>query len=272
MGLFNRFRRLIRSNLNDMISKAENPEKVLDQLLSDMNRQLNDSKKSVAAAIADERRLRKRVDETLEQADEWEEKAALALRSSRDDLAREALLKKQELTQHATDYEKQWQAQREAVDRLKISLRGLEQKRDEAQRKRNMLVARARSAEARRRMQQTMRSQSDTSAFDAFDKLSARLDEIEAENEAFEELEDSSQSDSLEREFAKLEGTNTDSDRLLEALRKKLALEDKRAQSTADNAHSRPDAGTADSAAASDVDETLEALKRKLREESEGDG
>lgn len=276
MGLFNRFRRLIRSNLNDMISKAENPEKVLDQLLSDMNRQLIDAKKSVASAIADERKLKRRVDETHEQAAEWEERAALALRNQREDLAREALLKRQEFTQHAAEYQKQWQSQQESVDRLKISLRGLEQKREEAQRKRNMLVARARSAEARRRMQQTLRSQSDTSAFDAFDKLSARLDEIEAENEAFEELEGTPQSDSLEREFAKLEGASSDSEKLLEALRKKLALEDQRAQS--------PESGGADSGGGStqapggsgaggaeEIDETLEALKRKLREEDKGE-
>ncbi len=261
MGLFDRFRRLIRSNLNDMISKAENPEKVLDQLLSDMNRQLIDAKKSVASAIADERKLKRRVDESLEQAEEWEEKAALALRNNREDLAREALLKKQELAQHAEEYKKQWQSQVESVDRLKISLRGLEQKREEAQRKRNMLVARARSAEARRQMQQTLRSQSDTSAFDAFDKLSARLDEIEAENDAFEELEGSSQSDSLEREFAKLEGASSDSEKLLEELRKKLALEDRSAQST------RGGGSVSGQGETEDVDEELEAIKRKLRDE-----
>ena len=272
MGLFDRFRRLIRSNINDMISRAENPEKMLNQLLSDMNQQLIDSKKSVASAMRDETRLRKHIDDTRAQADEWERKAVLALESQREDLARQALVKKQAYEKLGGEYEQQWQAQHDAVERLKLSLRGLSQKIEEAQRKRNMLLARAKRAEAQRKVQQTFGGRSDTSAFEAFDKMSARIDELEAENEALEEIEGKTQDDSLEQEFAKLESSAADSDKLLDALRRKMALEDRSGQSARDADDSSDSAARASPAAASqDIDESLEALKQKLKDESSGE-
>ncbi|TVR32605.1 MAG: PspA/IM30 family protein [Spirochaetaceae bacterium] len=268
MGLFDRFRRLIKSNINDMISKAENPEKMLNQLISDMNQQLIDSKKSVASAIADEKKLKRRIDETRAQADEWERKAVLALKSEREDLARQALQQKQQYENLAAEYEQQWKAQCDAVERLKLSLRGLDQKIDEAQRKRNMLIARAKRAEAQRKMQETLGGLSDTSAFEAFDKMSAKMDQIEAENEALEEIEGKIQDDSLEREFAKLESSSGESDTLLDALREKIALEDKSGPSASDAAGG---SDVAQDDAPQDIDESLEALKQKLKNESSGD-
>ena len=96
MGIFDRLKTVISSNMNDLISKAENPEKMLNQMIVDMNQQLIDSKKAVAMAIADEKRLERELIENKAQAQDWEKKAMLAVRAARDDLAKEALLRKQE--------------------------------------------------------------------------------------------------------------------------------------------------------------------------------
>ena len=225
MGIFDRFRRVVKSNLNDMISKAENPEKMLSQLVIDMNEQLIDSKKSVASAIADEKKLERMANQQLAQSEEWERKARLALKAGKEDLAKEALLRKQEYDGLSVQYKEQWQAQHEAVEKLKQSLRGLQQKIEEAQRKKNLLIARAKRAEAQKRIQGTIGSMADNSAFDAFDKMASKVERIEAEVDAMAELEDHSKDDSLENQFAQLEASGAGSDLLLEDLKKKMQSE-----------------------------------------------
>lgn len=228
MGLFGRFKRVVRSNLNEMISRAENPEKMLNQLITDMHEQLIDSKKTVALAIADEKKLERLYLQQRDDSEEWERKAMLALRSSREDLAKEALLRKQELDQIAVQYRQQWEAQRTSVEALKASLRGLQEKIEEAQRKKNLLIARAKRAEAQKKIQSTMSSMSDTSAFEAFDRMASKVDQIEAEADAFRELEADSREDNLEKKIAELESSEPNADRLLEELKAKMArLEDK---------------------------------------------
>ena len=111
MGLFSRFKRAVKSNINDMISKAENPEKMLNQLIVEMNEQLIESKKTVAVAIADEKKLERQIVMNRDQADEWERKAMLAVKSGEDDMAKEALLRKQEYDNTIRQYRTQWEAQ-----------------------------------------------------------------------------------------------------------------------------------------------------------------
>jgi phage shock protein A len=96
MGIFQRMKTVVSSNINDLIAKAENPEKMLNQLVIDMNQQMIESKKAVAMAIADEKKLERETSEQARLAKEWEGKAMLAVRAAKDDLAKEALLRKQE--------------------------------------------------------------------------------------------------------------------------------------------------------------------------------
>ncbi|UCF99813.1 MAG: PspA/IM30 family protein [Spirochaetaceae bacterium] len=228
MGLFSRFKRAVKSNINDMISRAENPEKMLNQLIVEMNEQLIESKKTVAAAIADEKKLERQMAMNREQATEWERKAVVAVKAGEDDMAKEALLRKQEYDNTARQYQAQWQAQHESVEQLKGSLRQLQQKIEEAQRKKNLLIARAKRAEAQKRMQQTMSSMVDTSAFEVFDRMAEKVEQIEAEVDAMREIESSSTGDSLERQFQALEASDSTADKLLEDLKAKMAqLEDK---------------------------------------------
>ena len=152
----------------------------------------------------------------------------LAVKSGEDNMAKEALLRKQEYDNTARQYQAQWQAQHESVEQLKGALRQLQQKIEEAQRKKNLLIARAKRAEAQKRMQTTMSSMVDTSAFEVFDRMSEKVEQIEAEVDAMREIEASGSGDSLERQFQALEASDSSADKLLEDLKAKMAqLEDK---------------------------------------------
>src|SRR5262249_26841285 len=162
---FSRLGQLIKSNLNDLISKAEDPEKMLNQVLVDMKNQLVEAKKQVAVAIGDEKRLKKQLDDQAAQSREWERKAMLAVQAGDDTLAREALVRQKEHEDLSLQFEKQWHMQKDAVEKLKTQLHSLNNKIEEAKRKKNLLVARAKRAEAQKTIQQTMAGISDTSAF-----------------------------------------------------------------------------------------------------------
>ncbi len=223
MGVFDRLKTVISSNINDMIAKAENPEKMLNQLVIDMNQQMIDSKKSVAMAIADEKKLERELIEQKRQADEWERKAVIAVKAGRDDLAKEALVRKQEAENYYLQLKPQWEGQKESVEKLKDTLRQLQNKIDEASRKKNILVARAKRAEAQQKIQSTLASVSgNSSAFDTFDRMSKKVDELEARADASVELADLSKSSSLEKEFAQLESSGGGADLLLEELKRKM--------------------------------------------------
>jgi phage shock protein A len=227
MGIFDRFKTVVSSNINDLINKAENPEKMLNQLLIDMNEQMIESKKAVAMAIADEKKLEREALENKRQGEEWEKKAMLAVRASRDDLAKEALLRKQEYEGYAGQLQTQWQAQKESVEKLKSSLRELQNKIDEASRKKNILIARAKRAEAQEKINKTMSSISgNKSAFDTFERMSKKVDEIEARAEATKELEDATSGATLEKQFAQLESSGAGADSLLEDLKRKMISQD----------------------------------------------
>lgn len=225
MGLFSRLGALIKSNLNDLISKAEDPEKMLNQVLVDMKTQLVEAKKQVAVAIGDEKRLKKQWDEQLAQGKEWERKAMLAVQAGDDELAKEALLRAKEHEELSAQFEQQWVHQKDAVDKLKGQLRILSNKIEEAKRKRNILIARQKRAEAQKTIQTTMAGLSDTSAFDTFDRMAEKIEQIEAEAEANSELAGELQGgDTLTQRFRALEAKKTPGDLALMELKQKMGL------------------------------------------------
>jgi phage shock protein A len=223
MGFFSRLKSLFLSNVNHAIDKAEDPEKMLNQLIIEMNQQLIESKKAVALAIADEKKLERETQNQLAQSEEWERKAVMAVEAGKDDLAKEALLRKQEFDNHYREYHKQWAAQKESVDRLKEALRDLQNKIEEAQRKKNLLIARAKRAEAQQKIQSTITSMSgNRTAFEAFDRMSDKIDQLEAHNEAVKELDFVSDSANLEKRFAELENSDSSADKMLLELKAKM--------------------------------------------------
>jgi phage shock protein A len=223
MGIFSRLKTLVAANVNALIGKAEKPEKMLNQLIIEMNEQLIESKRAVAMAIADEKKLEREKDNQFNQAKDWERKAMLAVNNGKDDLAREALLRKQEYDNASAEYQKQWEAQKSSVENLKESLKELQSKIEEAQRKKNLLIARAKRAEAQQKIQDTISTVSgNRSAFEAFDRMAAKVDHMEAMADASKELEDLSRNTSLDRKFAELEKSDTSADMMLLELKEKM--------------------------------------------------
>src|SRR5207248_1950164 len=137
---------------------GEDPEKMLNQLIVDMRSQLAKAKQQVAAAIADEKRLSAQVDTEKKSAEDWERRAVLAVQEGRDDLAKQALLRHNEHAQGAVQLHETWIKHREETEKLKLSLRQLNDRIEEAKRKKNILIARQKRAEAHKRIQETMSS------------------------------------------------------------------------------------------------------------------
>ena len=223
MGIFDRLSTLLKSNINDLISRAENPEKVLNQLIQDMRGQLTKAKQEVASAIADEKKLQAQVQKEKQQADDWERKAMLAVEQSRDDLAKQALMRHTEHLQHAQSLHETWARQKQETEALKASLRTLNDKIEEAKRKKNLLIARQKRAEAQERIHRTMSSMSDKSAFEHFERMAERIEETERKALAAAELSDELAGDDLSKQFEALEYTGSGDSQLLE-LKRKMGL------------------------------------------------
>jgi phage shock protein A len=226
MSIFTKLSTVIKSNINDLISRAENPEKMLNQIILDMRDQLSKAKREVAAAIADERKLRAQLEDEVKQARDWEHRAMLAVKEGRDDLAKQALVRQQEHAQRAHVLEGTWRAQADETEKLKGSLRQLNDKIEEAKRKRNLLIAKQKRAQAQRRIHETMSGLSDTSAFDAFNRMAEKIEEEERRSVAQAEVTEALAGDSLEDEFIRLESGGDDQgvdDRLL-ALKAQMGL------------------------------------------------
>jgi phage shock protein A len=224
MGIFSRISTLFKSNVNDIISKAEDPEKMLSQVVLDMQNQLVEAKKQVAVSIADQKRLEKQRDEQADLAQEWERKAMLAVRAGDENLAREALKRKAEHDSQFAEFGKQAQLQKDAVDKLKDQLRTLNDKIEEAKRKKNILIARQKRAEAQKTIQDTMSGISDTGAFDTFERMAQKVDQIEAEASASAELGAELSGDTLQQKFKALESGGAGTDMALAELKAKMGL------------------------------------------------
>src|SRR5690242_8052697 len=226
MGIFDRFSALLKSNINDLISKAEDPEKMLTQILVDMRGQLVKAKQQVASAIADEKRLRDQADAEYKQAQDWEKRAMLAVQEGRDDLAKQALLRHGEHSSHGQQLERTWEQHRLETEKLKNSPSDLNDKIEEAKRQKNLLVARQRRAQSQKRIAETMSSLSEKSAFEAFARMEERIEQSERQLKASVEIEEEFTGDRLAQDFKKLEkGAAAGSvDMQLLALKQKMGM------------------------------------------------
>jgi phage shock protein A len=226
MGIFDRLSALLKSNINDLISSAEHPEKMLNQIIVDMRAQLVKAKQHVASSIADEKRLRDQVDNELHQAEDWEKRAVMAVREGRDDLAKQALMRQQEYLSHGQALETTWSTHRDETEKLKNALRDLNDKIEEAKRKKNLLIARQRRAQAQKRITETMSALSEKSAFDAFARMEARIDQAERQIRASAEIDEEFTGDRLSKDFKQLEGSAgaATADMQLLALKQKMGV------------------------------------------------
>lgn len=225
MAIVQRFWTMLKSNLNHLIGKAEDPEKMLNQMLLDMQEQLINAKKQVAVSIADEKRLLKQHEDQRALANEWEQKAMLAIKAGKDDLARQALERKAEHEKLANGFQEQWQLQKQAVEKLKTALVSLSEKIEDAKRKKNLLVARAKRAEAQKTITDTMSGMSNANAFDTIERMEQRIDQMEAEASAATELANEIEVDELSAQFKKLDVVASDD--ALAALKQKMGVSPK---------------------------------------------
>lgn len=223
MGIFDRLSTMLRSNINDLISRAENPEKMLNQLIMDMKGQLAKAKQQVAASIADEKKLQADAEQLKKQSEDWERRAMLAVQEGRDDLAKQALMRYNESLQGAQQLHETWLKHKAETESLKNSLRQLNDKIEEAKRKKNILVARARRAEAQQRIQETMSGLSDKSAFEGFERMAEKIEANERKAIAAAELQEEFSGDALARQFESLEYKGSSDQQLME-LKAKMGL------------------------------------------------
>ncbi|HEY9724737.1 MAG TPA: PspA/IM30 family protein [Oscillatoriaceae cyanobacterium] len=206
MGLWDRFSRMLKSNINDAIDKAEDPEKMLKQIVEELNEDLLKVKTQVATAIATEKQLFAKAQQLQEEADQWAKKAELAVSKGDDALAREALTRKTTAQTTADGFKTQWEEAKKSVAMLKENLARLEAKISEAQTKKELLIARHRRAEAEKRIQTTLSQTGGGNALSAFERMEAKVSEKEAQAAAYGELNASS----LENRFEALSAPNVE--------------------------------------------------------------
>jgi phage shock protein A len=223
MGIFSRLATVIKANINALIGRAEDPKKVLEQSLLDMREQLTKTKQEVAAAIADEKKLQGQVEREKKQGEDWERRAMLAVNEGRDDLAKQALMRHAEHVQNAQQLHETWVRHKADTESLKSSLRQMNDRIEDLKRKKNVLIARQRRAEAQGRIQETMSSMGDKSAMDAFERMEEKIDDMERQALAASELAGELSGDSLQQEFKALEYHGSADQQLLE-LKEKMGM------------------------------------------------
>lgn len=250
MGFFDRLTRLIRANLNSLIGQAEDPEKILEQTVVDMEEDLIRMRQSVAQAIATQKRTERQCSQAQSTSEEWYRRAQLALQKGDDNLAREALTRRKSYQETANALQGQIDQQRQIVTRLKQNMVTLENKLSEAKTKKDMYIARARSAKASQQLNELINGLGADNSMAAFERMEEKVLELEARSEAIAELG----SDDLESQFQAIE-SGGDVDDELAAMKAQLGGADP-ASLPADNS----------SAQTNEVDAELEKLRSQLDE------
>lgn len=191
MAFFARITDIISANVNDMLDKVEDPERMIKQIIREMEENIRRARQEVLEAVTSEKQLARQLKHHQAQADQWEQKARTALCADQESLARQALARKKEHVQAACDLTPGLDAARETSLHLKSQLRALENKLETAKRKQGMLAARQRGAQARYHMDRTARHfQTGLDTEEKFSRMEDRVSRIEARAEAQADLDD----------------------------------------------------------------------------------
>ena len=189
MGILDRLSRLIRANLNELLKRAEDPEKIINQALEDLRQALREAREKVAEAMAEEKRLRREEESYRNQALLWEGKAKEALQANREDLAREALRRRKQALDLAEGFKAQADEQKALVDRLMTQLKALEAKIQEAESRKRLLLARKKGVEAAEELRRLESRLDAHPALEAFEEMEARILEMEDKHEALKSMD-----------------------------------------------------------------------------------
>ncbi|AVH71896.1 PspA/IM30 family protein [Nostoc sp. 'Lobaria pulmonaria (5183) cyanobiont'] len=217
MGLFDRIKRVVSSNLNDLVNKAEDPEKMLEQAILEMQEDLVQLRQGVAQTIAAQKRSEKQYNDAQNEINKWQRNAQLALQKGDENLARQALERKKTYTDTSTALKASLDTQSTQVDTLKRNLIQLESKISEAKTKKEMLRARITTAKAQEQLQGMVRGMNTSSAMSAFERMEEKVLMQESRAQALGELAGAD----LETQFAQLEG-GSDVDDELAALKAQM--------------------------------------------------
>ena len=181
MGIFTRFRDIISANINAMLDKAEDPEKLVKLMIREMEDTLIEIKASCAGVMAAAKKIGRQLDEVESRIKYWEEKAPLAVRKGRDDLAREALIEKRKYIERRTALDQELSEHNSLVNEYQDDIRQLEEKLESAREKQRMLVQRHIHAHKKRQAQEDIRRANSAETFLKFDELENRIERMEAE-------------------------------------------------------------------------------------------
>jgi phage shock protein A len=216
MGLFDRIGRVVRANVNSFISAAEDPERILEQTVMEMQHDLIQLRQAVAQAIATQKRTERQSGQAQATAEEWYRRAQLALQKGEETLAKEALTRRKSYQDTAAALNDQIQQQSGIVSQLKQNMVKLESKLSDARTKKDMYIARARSAKASERLNEMMGRMDTGRAMSAFDRMEEKVLQMEARSEAIAEL---GSGDAIERQFKELESSDPSVDEELAAMK-----------------------------------------------------
>jgi phage shock protein A len=217
MGIFSRFTDIVNSNINAILDKAEDPEKMVRLIIQEMEDTLVEVRSTSAKTIAEKKELARRVERLNAQADEWQTKAELALSKEREDLARAALVEKKKATETATAAENELNHVEEHIGKLQVEVTTLQEKLADAKARQKAIVLRQRSAESRLEVKRTLDSSKVDDALSRFDRFETKIDGLESQIEAYD-LGKKSLSD----EIAQLQQEDKVDDELA-ALKKKMS-------------------------------------------------
>ena len=220
MGIFSRVSDIISANVNDLVDRAEDPAKMVKMLIVEMEEHLEHARDGVAKAIAGEKRLEGTLKKNRAEAEQWQAKAEAAVERSDEELARKCLSRKKEYEKIADSMQQQWETAHRASDILKDDYRRLEEKVEEARRRRDALIARQMAAEAQKEVASVAPAMSKAQrSFSKFDRMESKVEQIEAEALALAELSD--HSSDLNREVEKSQ-RDAEVDAELAALKAKM--------------------------------------------------
>lgn len=249
MNLFDRFQRVAKSNINNVLKSLEDPEKIMNQALEDMQTDLVKVRQSYAEITATQRRLLKQKEQADALADDWYKRAQLALSKGEEGLAKEALSRRQQQTETSEGLQIQIDMQAQAVDKLYEGMQALEAKILESKAKKEQMVARARTAQSTQKVNDMLGGITGKTSMDAFNRMEEKVEALEAAAEVSAEMGSiggnalpGSSGASVEAQFKMLEASSS-VDQELEEMKKML--------------------GSTSSAKKDDVDDELERLKRE---------
>ena len=225
MGIFQRLGDLLKSNINDLIDRAEDPEKMVKQIIIDMQEELNKSTQALGKAVSSEKIAKKQYDDAVRKSAEWEARAKTAITAGDDALAKKALENKVKADKDVLAYQEMYETISQQTDTIRTQVEVLKSKLEEAKSRQAMLIARSQMADTQKSIAKSAGGFDPNSASDKFDRMEEKIAAKEAEAQAFSEIaaENSMENDDTAKQFEKLE-TDSKVNSELERLKAEMGM------------------------------------------------